>query len=411
MIRNSDIRKQTAEVAIQIVPFIESALEEKHIPPEMGEILNSLLDDFANARQVSENLRRNILRMKEEMPLMDFISRFNNGSYSSSSKVKHETPHSQKYSREYILVKFNSGAPQFRIHEICNEVGITIDKHYKDIDVYKIKVPFDKVMETIDIILKYDEVEYAEPDYAVRILQTIPNDPDFDKLWGLHNTGQDGGTVDADIDAPEAWEIITGGSVVVGVIDTGVNYNHEDLASNMWVNDGEIPDNSVDDDNNGYIDDYLGWDFVNEDNDPMDDHNHGTHCSGTIGAIGNNNIGVVGVNWTVKIMPLKFLDQCGSGNTSDAIEAILYTKNMGAKISSNSWGGGEYSQALYDAIEEFGNAGGLFVAAAGNGGADQIGDDNDEEPLYPASYDLPDIIAVAATDRDETLQISLTLEL
>ena len=402
MIKNSHIRTRTTEVAIQIVPLIEPALEKKYIPSEIGEMLNSLLDDFANTKEASENLRNNILRMKEEMPLMGFISRFNNGSFPSlysSGKMKHETPHSNKYSREHILVKFKSGTLRSRICEIFTEVGIIKDKHYKDINVYKIKVPSGNVMEIIDKLLKYDEIKYAEPDYTIRILQEIPDDPDFDKLWGLHNTGQDGGTVDADIDAPEAWDITTGGSVVVAVIDSGVNYNHEDLASNMWVNEGEIPDNGVDDDGNGYIDDYLGWDFCNEDNDPMDDNDHGTHCSGTIGATGNNGKGVVGVNWTVKIMPLKFLNQCGSGNMSGAIEAILYSKNMGARISSNSWGGvGEYSQALYDAIQEFGNEGGLFVAAAGN-----EGNDNDNKPSYPASYDLPNIVAVAATDRNDNL--------
>lgn len=401
MIKDSHIRRRAAAVAIQIVPLIEPALEKKYIPSEIGEMLNSLLDDFVNTKEASENLRNNILRMKEEMPFMGFISSFNNGSFPSlysSGKIKHETPHSNKYSREHILVKFKSGILHSRICEIVTEVGIIKDKHYKDINVYKIKVPFDKVREIIDILLEYEEVEYAEPDHAVRLLQTTPDDPDFDKLWGLHNTGQDGGTVDADIDAPEAWDITTGGSVVVAVIDSGVNYNHEDLASNMWVNEGEIPDNGVDDDSNGYIDDYLGWDFVNGDNDPMDDNDHGTHCSGTIGAAGNNSKGVVGVNWTVKIMPLKFSDQCGSGSVSDAIDAILYSKNMGVKISSNSWGGSGYSQALYDAIEEFGKEGGLFVVAAGN-----EGNDNDNEPMYPASYDLPNIVSVAATDRNDNL--------
>ena len=401
MIRDSHVRTRTAEAATQIVSYILSALENKHIPSEIGQISDSLLDDYVNSKMASEDLRNNILRMKAENPLMDFISRYNNGAYPtvpSGTAVKHHTPHNQKYSPEYILVKFKSHTTLSMKYEICNEVGATIEKHYKGIDVYKVKVPYNNVMETIDRLSKYDEVKYAEPDYTLRIFQVIPNDPDFEKLWGLHNTGQEDGTADADIDAPEAWGITTGGSVVVAVIDTGVNYNHEDLASNMWVNDGEIPSNQVDDDGNGYVDDYRGWDFYNQDNDPMDDHNHGTHCSGTIGAVGNDSTGIPGVNWTVKIMPLKFLDQCGSGSTSGAIEAILYAKNMGAKIASNSWGGGGYSESLYEAIQDFGDEGGLFVAAAGNDGTD-----NDETPSYPASYDLPNIIAVAATDRNDAL--------
>ena len=187
----------------------------------------------------------------------------------------------------------------------------------------------------------------------------------------MHNTGQNGGTPDADIDAPEAWDIGTGSTdVVVAVIDTGVDYTHPDLAANMWVNPGEIPDNGIDDDGNGYDDDVYGYDFCNYDGDPFDDHYHGTHCAGTIGAIGNNSEGVAGVNWRVKIMALKFLDATGSGWTDDAINCVEYSIQMGAKLSSNSWGGGGFDQALKDAIDAAGQAGMLFVAAAGNGGSD-----------------------------------------
>lgn len=146
-------------------------------------------------------------------------------------------------------------------------------------------------------------VDYAEPNYIVHA-HDFPNDILRGELWGLHNIGQSGGTVDADIDAPEAWQLQTGDSIVVAVIDTGIDYNHEDLAANIWGNPGEIADNGIDDDGNGYIDDVHGWDFVNNDNDPMDDHSHGTHTAGTIGAIGNNGMGVAGVAWNVRLMPL-----------------------------------------------------------------------------------------------------------
>ena len=173
-------------------------------------------------------------------------------------------------------------------------------------------------------------VLYAEPNYVQRII-TTPNDPGFDLLWGLHNYGQTSGTPDADIDAIEAWDLSTGSKdVIVGVIDTGIDSNHVDLRANTWHNPGEIPGNGVDDDGNGYIDDIYGWDFVNNDNDPFDDNGHGTHVSGTIGAKGNNGIGIVGVNWDVSLMALKFLSGSGSGSTSDAIEAILYANAMGA---------------------------------------------------------------------------------
>ena len=254
-------------------------------------------------------------------------------------------------------------------------------------------------------------IAYAEPNYFLQLDATIPNDASFDELWGMHNSGQQiggaSGTVDADIDASEAWDITTGShQIVVGVIDTGVDYNHQDLAGNIWTNLGEIADNNLDDDGNGYIDDIHGWDWVNDDNDPMDDSGHGSHCSGTIGAVGGNATGVVGVNWNVQIMGLKFLDADGGGYTDDAVLAVKYTTTMrnlyetsggerGANIvlTSNSWGGGGYSQTLYDAIEASGQANMLFVAASGNGL-----NNNDTSPHYPASYDLDNIISVAATD-------------
>jgi subtilisin family serine protease len=244
---------------------------------------------------------------------------------------------------------------------------------------------------------------YAEPDYQLKALsvpQIIPNDPYFTELWGLHNTGQSGGTPDADIDAPEAWSIGTGSSnIIVAIIDTGVDYIHPDLAPNMWVNTAELSGSpGVDDDGNGYIDDIYGYDFYNEDGDPMDDNYHGTHVAGTIGAVGNNGQGVAGVCWNVKIMALKFLDSGGSGYTADAIECIQYAILMGAKLSSNSWGGGAYSQALKDAIDAAGSANQLFIVAAGNNSSN-----NDTTPFYPASYTSDNIIAVLATDRYDNM--------
>ncbi|MBM4148997.1 MAG: hypothetical protein FJ224_08125 [Lentisphaerae bacterium] len=205
---------------------------------------------------------------------------------------------------------------------------------------------------------------------------------------------------DADIDAPEAWDISTGSTnIVVGVIDTGIDYNHPDLAANMWVNTLELNGTpGVDDDGNGFIDDVHGYDFVNDDGDPMDDHFHGTHCAGTIGGVGNNGIGVAGVCWTVRMMGLKFLSSEGGGNSSDAMEAVYYATANGAKLTSNSWGGGGYDNALRDAIIDAGNHGLLFVAAAGNSAGN-----NDVFPTYPGSYDCSNIIAVAATDYNDAL--------
>jgi subtilisin family serine protease len=243
-------------------------------------------------------------------------------------------------------------------------------------------------------------VEYIEPNYIYHRMD-VPNDPRFNELWGMNNTGQTGGANDADIDAPEAWDTQTGNdSTLIAVIDTGVDYNHPDLAANIWTNPGEIPNNGKDDDNNNYIDDVRGWNFVNDDNDPLDDNLHGTHVAGTIGAVGNNGIGVAGVNWRVKIMPLKFLGSDGSGTLANAISAILYAANKKAKVMNNSWGGGGFSQALLEAIKFANDKGALFVAAAGNEGAD-----NDQTPNYPSNYDVPNVIAVAAIDHNGSLAI------
>lgn len=244
-------------------------------------------------------------------------------------------------------------------------------------------------------------VEYVEPDFVVQTTK-LATDPSFSQLWGLHNTGQTGGTPDADIDAPEMWDITTGSSdVVIAVIDTGVDYTHPDLAANIWVNPGEVPGDGIDNDGNGFIDDVNGWDFANNDNDPMDTDGHGTHVAGTIGAVANNGIGITGVAWDVKIVPVKFLDPFGA--TAAAIASVNYVttlRQQGINVvaSNNSWGGGGYSQALYDAIEAANQAGVLFVASAGN-----YGTNNDQIPHYPSNYTNDNVISVAATDHNNAL--------
>ena len=236
--------------------------------------------------------------------------------------------------------------------------------------------------------------------------QTLPNDTYFNLEWGLHNTGQtiqgQVGIADADIDCPEAWDLSTGNaSFVIADIDTGMQWTHPDLDGNVWSNPGEIAGNGIDDDGNGYIDDTRGWDFYSVDNNPDDGDGHGTHTAGTIGAEGNNGIGVVGVNWQCKIMPLRFLGPFG-GSTSDAILAVNYAAAKGVRVSNNSWGGGGFSQGLFDAINAAKAVGHVFVAAAGNNGSN-----NDSSPFYPASYNLDNLISVAATDnRDNRASFS-----
>jgi len=230
----------------------------------------------------------------------------------------------------------------------------------------------------------------------------MPNDPLFGEQWALNNLGQDGGKKRADLDALAAWATTKGSDeVVVAVLDSGVDYTHVDLVKNMWVRPKNVP--AYTDDELGTFNDLNGYNGTDKDTDPMDDNGHGTHCAGIIGAEGDNGEGITGINQKIKIMPLKFLGRGGFGSTNDAIEAINYAidrkKNgVNVRIISASWGSTAKSQALEDTIRAAGDAGILFVAAAGNDGSN-----NDSRPHYPSNYDLPNVISVAALDRSDNL--------
>lgn len=276
-----------------------------------------------------------------------------------------------------------------------------VEQTYANLGVVRVATRQD-VGRAIEALYRSGSVVYAEPDYRVHAAR-LPNDPDFHQLWGLHNTGQSGGTADADIDAPAAWDTRSAAyGVVVGVLDSGVDYTHPDLVANMWTNPNEIPGNGIDDDNNGYVDDIHGIDRYNADSDPMDDNGHGTHVSGTIGARGNDGNGIAGVAWRVQIMALKFLDSDTYGYASEAVALINYAiaikaaNQYPAMILNNSWGGSDYLRTLDDAIKAAGDAGILFVAAAGNDGVD-----TDVHSDYPSSYAQPNIISVGASDHDD----------
>lgn len=237
-------------------------------------------------------------------------------------------------------------------------------------------------------------VLYAEPNYKTRIQEVVPNDFEFDSLYGLLNTGSNGGKAGADIDAPDAWGISTGShDIVVAVIDTGIDYFHEDLRGNMWTNTREIAGNGVDDDGNGFVDDVYGYDFVSNDSDPFDDHLHGTHVSGTIGAVGNNGIGVVGVCWQVRLMAVKAFDNQGNGDVATAVAAIHYAIANGARVINASWSAADRSQALADAVADAEAARIVFVAAAGNSHTSAL--------FYPAGNDT--VLAVASVNNKDEM--------
>lgn len=277
-----------------------------------------------------------------------------------------------------------------------------ISRAFKASGVLVIETPL-SVSEAVERLYKSGLVEYAQPDFR-REASATPNDPNFGSQWGLNNVGQlvggfGSGTPDADVDAPEAWDIRTDSSLVlVGVVDTGVDFNHPDLSANMWTNPGEIPGNAIDDDSNGYVDDVHGIDTYFGTGNPIDEHGHGTHVAGIIGAQGNNGIGVTGVAWSAQIMALRFMPY-GFGYDSDAIETLEYVLDMKDRLGytrvvlNNSWGGGGYNQALYDAIAAARDADILFVASSGN---DSL--NTDKTPMYPAAYDLDNIISVGSAD-------------
>ena len=307
------------------------------------------------------------------------------------------------YEEGSLIVKFKPGAPGEIRDYIHRRHGSEKIKEFPSLNIHHVK--FKKGMSIKKAIAIYQaepDVEYAEPNYLVTI-QAVPNDLYFNYLWGLHNIGQTGGTAGADIDASRAWDITKGSNdVVIAVIDTGVDYTHSDLYQNMWVNFAEYSGApGVDDDGNGYIDDTHGINTFDHINDPMDDHGHGTHVAGTIGAVGNNSMGVAGVNWNVKIIPCKFLGSEGYGYTDGAIECLEYIRALKEKginiiATNNSWGGGGYSQALYDAIDAQRRSDILFIAAAGNDNMDIS-----QYDFYPAGYSLPNLLAVAATDPND----------
>lgn len=324
-----------------------------------------------------------------------------------------------------VLVKFRPGVTEAQIREIAAQNNDEVEDEIESdpgLTVIEDKDGFEPEEVAAQYRAMKDFVEYAEVNYKIELepnekisegnpfpkpfFTGAPNDPQFNEQWGLWNVGQDGGKQGADISALKAWEKTQGSeSIVVAVLDSGVDYTHPDLAANIWTRPASVP--QYEDEQLGEVDDLHGistaGDVGDVSGDPMDENGHGTHCAGIIGAEGNNNQGIAGVNWHVQIMPLKFMSKGGFGTTKGAIEAINYVidrkrAGVNVRVISASWGSTQKSKALQEVIKRAGDEGILFVAAAGNNSSN-----NDRSPHFPSSYDLPNVISVAATNRNDEL--------
>jgi thermitase len=340
--------------------------------------------------------------------------------FSSTSQGRNDGPDDadetdqQNNPNAEILVRFRAGVTQSEIESIAQRLNDQVEDQIESVSGLEV-IEDEDGKDAESVVAQYralPEVEYAELNTEIKLdhedsgrKHTHADDEMFFRQWGLFNNGQNGGAAGADISAMRAWALTTGSDqVVVAVLDSGVDYSHPDLANNIWTRPPIIMAYRDDDlTPEGPVDDAHGFNVVEDNGDPMDDNGHGTHCAGIIGAEGGNGIGIAGVNWSVKIMPLKFMDAEGIGTTKDAIEAINYVidrkrAGVNVRIISASWGSTAKSRALEDVIRKAGDEGILFVAAAGNSSSD-----NDQMPHYPSSYNLGNIISVAALSRNDQL--------
>lgn len=287
------------------------------------------------------------------------------------------------HAEDRVFVRFKSEATAAQRAEIHGLIGPALQSFssVEDLVCIQLTVPVAQALQTVEA--RTDVLKYAEPVFFYQTFDTNPNDPQFSQLYGMES-----------INMPAAWDVTTGGSdFKIAIIDSGSDLDHPDLAPNI-VNNLLDPPNGIDDDGNGLVDDFQGWDFFDGDNAPDDENGHGSHTAGTVGAVGNNGIGVVGVNWNCQLVPLRVGNQYLD---SQAIyNSVEYAGDTGAKVSNNSYGGGGYSQSFFDIIQAVGiQHDHVFCAAAGNGGY--------SEASYPALYSLSNIISVAAVDSNDQL--------
>ncbi len=328
------------------------------------------------------------------------------------------TVYGQDYVPGEVIVKMKKNSTSDQTQKFVGKMSLSskmsLKRSWKRFNMHQFKLGANQnVEQAVNDLLLDPDVEYAEPNYlfskqSVGIEGQPMSFSEAVEKAATENESfagdddDDFGQTSAGIQADEAWQIMSASSKrpIVAIIDSGVDYTHYvfDESGAIWVNEDEIPGNGIDDDGNGYVDDVRGWNFVSNTNDPMDDDNHGTHVAGIVLGITQNILAPQLQPAAIQIMPLKFLDNNGVGSTSDALEAINYALDNGANILNNSWGGGYYSQALHDVITNGYNKGVSFIAAAGNSA-----NNNDASPVYPASYDVPNVVSIAATSSYDSL--------
>ncbi len=381
----------------RVVPFVPEMIAEV-AEPVILESVNPSIRSFKPAQIVEEKrvtlsenkmLRRRLVTVPGRYPnqlVEDTLRQNDAGAYEVVSQTAMVADH--------VLIKLASEKTEDDLQAFASTYGVTVVRQLKLPGYYvlKLKQPhLNAVRDALKTFSQAEPIEQVEPNY-IGSLSVAPNDPEWSELWGMQQ-----------INAPIAWDTEIGSEdILVAVVDSGVDADHLDLRANIYENPGEagaLATNGVDDDFNGYIDDWRGWDFYNDDNDPSDDNSHGTHVAGTIGATGNNGIGVAGVCWAVSMLPVKIGGADGTIPIDVAIDGVLYAADMGARVQNHSWGWiGTASTPLEEAIQHANTNGSLFVAAAGNDN-----NDNDETATYPSGYDLENVISVAATDESDKL--------
>ncbi len=348
----------------------------------------------------SINAARRLLAMGSVLTLLAFGLGNTGCSCDESSGTKHpttmESSDGARYLTHEIIVQKAPDVSMEDLRDALADAGGTImtdpSNLMESLGFYRVVLEQEVIADVIISELSENGlVDGAERNYIVEV-EGMPDDSLIEELWGMRQ-----------IDAQKAWKVSNGSpEIIVAVTDTGVDLTHEDLAANIWSNAEEIPGNHIDDDNNGFIDDVYGWDWADDDPVPQDVTGHGTHCAGTIGAVGNNGVGVAGVSWQVKLMALKFMDATNQGTLWNAAQAVLYAARHNARVVNASWGcNGCYASYMTNAIEELEQAGGLFVAAAGNKSVNI-----DDVPFYPAAHVSPNLISVTATAEDDTVESS-----